>query len=75
MKKLTVALVLVALLTLPTMGLAGGPPSGNPPKGNDGLENVIGILLALGMATGNCWIALGFIDDLFSSGAPPTWWP
>jgi len=39
MKKLTVALVLVALLILPIVGLAD--PPANPPQGNEGLRKAL----------------------------------
>jgi len=46
MKKLTVALVLVGLLTLPIVGLAS-PSQANLPKGNEGVWNAQHILFQL----------------------------
>lgn len=74
MKKLTIALVLVGLLTLPIVGLAdpAGPPIAIPPK--PGTNTNLGLWNALLKILGNnmpYWWSAGIVDWILYVGTPP----
>jgi hypothetical protein len=75
MKKLTVALILVGLLTLPMVGLAEG--QGNPPKPgnqkNPALFEVWYVIFYVIGAPGYSWIGGETAFQLYYYGTPA--WP
>lgn len=74
MKKLTVALVIVALLSMPIVGLADPPGQGNanPPKpgthSNPGLWNALSKIMLNNMPY---WWSAAIVDYILHGGTPP----